>query len=176
MWSHGEVVKLVKQLEGAGWNSKLRKPRPPKLLTKLKKRYGDLPLDFVVFLECVEDLASGNDQTFFCTETVFRKRYKFHADTFEEMSLDAADDKDEEREIRDFWSTHLVVFIALASGYDYIALEKQKAGTLGPIVHGYEPEFEEVELIYPSFEAFFRAIVRGVVTKKMPSKLKWGVF
>ena len=83
---------------------------------------------------------------------------------FELQSLEAAEgDDDWRREITRFWDRHFPIFLSVKAGYSFLALRLTEPD-YGAVVYGHEPEYEEVDVICPSFTELGRlmpAVVEG---------------
>jgi len=95
---------------------------------------------------------------------------EFTWNNFEIESLEYADDEGEKKEIKDFWNNHLPFLFSVKDGYSYIALiidGKNK----GKIVHGREPEYEDIDIISDSFDEFQKMHITYLKNRKEHSVL-----
>lgn len=84
----------------------------------------------------------------------------FRWNEIELMSLEAAANETERREIVSFWDRHFPFLLAVHSDYDYLAL-RLSPDQYGIVVHGYAPEFEETSIVASSFADFLSAFERA---------------
>lgn len=128
------------------------------------RRYSGLPANYVNFIQHINVLSNKADTTWFLSIDNFKGAAfdtAWQADSFEKISLEAAEgDKNWQNTIIQFWDTHMPIIFCLANGYEYYAIRLND----GAIVHGIEPEFEEVSSVAASFEDFLAKIVTGVHT------------
>jgi hypothetical protein len=146
----------VEHLKSAGWCvefSDVPTPFPGPIL----KRYGWLPYDIRELLETIKCAQNSENTAWFVTalECSGGTGSAFAWDEWEQQSLVAAGhDVGWKERIVTFWDCHFPVVMSVKSGYAYLALE---AGSLA-IVLGEGPEFEDVRVVAPSFQAVLEAI------------------
>lgn len=85
----------------------------------------------------------------------------FSWDEFEKISLDSCDNKEEEKNVFDFWRSHLPVLMSTNNGYGYIALKLTGLDS-GSFYYGFEPEFELPRKICDDFEQLKIIILSAV--------------
>ena len=85
----------------------------------------------------------------------------FAVDEFKKQSLDAAINPQQETEILAFWAQHQVILMSVYADYAFVAYVLSGADQ-GKIVMGMEPEYEEVDIIFDSFEHFTQALMAHV--------------
>ncbi len=79
----------------------------------------------------------------------------FRWNEFEAMSLDAAEgDNDWKEDIKYFWNNNIPIIMSVENGYSYYALNNE-----GRVVYGFEPEFEEPQIIADSFDKFIKLVM-----------------
>lgn len=149
----------VQLLEQAGWSVK-RHEKPRLLPRALHKTFDWVPTDIRNFTEAYEELASPDEKAWLLTEAEYtgRSPSQFAWNEFERQSLAVAG-KDAAAVLRvgSFWKTHFPIFQSVKSGYGYCAIAKDGLH----IVAGEGPEYEEVTVIAPSFEAFLQMLAKN---------------
>ena len=84
------------------------------------------------------------------------KDSEWRQNDFEKMSLEASDGDDEwTAEIKSFWEKRFVIIMSVSGEYEYYAINTET----GEIEHEYGPEFEESEIVSPTFKDFVYGIV-----------------
>lgn len=119
-----------------------------------EKRYPKIPESYQSFLSKVKFCSNANETVWFNCISDFNgtSDSAFTWNEFEKQSLESADDSDLKKTIQSFWDDHIPFLISVKSGYAYLALNIQS----GKIVFGEEPEYEETEEIYESFNQFIK--------------------
>ena len=82
----------------------------------------------------------------------------FEWNAWEKLCLDCAKQEGDEEwsmQIAEFWDDHFPVALSVASGYAYCALRKADL----MIVHGAEPDFEEVTVFAENIFAFLNKLL-----------------
>ncbi len=139
-------------LKNAGFHVYKRKTGNT-LSPEIQNRYPNIPDDYFHFLNSFKEIVSKDDKVWFVAIEDFNNEsdIEFSWNEFETMSLDAYDDdKEELSRIRKFWNKHLPILMSVRE-YEYLAISLNK-DHFGAIVHGAEPEFEEISLVCDSFE------------------------
>lgn len=109
------------------------------------QRYGNLPADYLQFLQEFSLLTNRDENAWFISIDDFNDQSDsaFRWNEFEQMDLDALQDDEEACvEIRSFWDTHIPIAMAVEGEYQYLAIGLS-AADYGKIYYGVEPEFEE---------------------------------
>ena len=153
------VGELLDSLRERKWRV-VTTDRPMPVPASVVERFGEVPADYAMFLERVATCVSPDETVWFLTSEEFHGHAAsaFKWNDFELQSLEAAaGDSPWMEEVQAFWSKHLPILISVKSGYAYLALKVDD----GTIVHGREPEYEDVELVSDSFAAFCRTLTKG---------------
>ena len=119
-----------------------------------RARYKEIPADYLRFLAEVFESVAPDEQTWFLCEPDYNgsSNAEFRWDEFERLSLEAAvGDEAWTAEITAWWDRHLPIVLSVDGGYSFYAVEL----ATGAIVHGAEPEFEEVDVVAPHLDAFY---------------------
>jgi len=130
-----------------------RRNKHKELSDNILDRYKKIPTGYLDFLNQFEVIINNDDDVWFVSIEDFNEETEtdFPWNAFELMSLEAfEEDKEESERIRDFWDNHIPILMSVRE-YEYLAicLVEDK---FGEIVHGIEPEFEEVSKICNNFE------------------------
>lgn len=81
----------------------------------------------------------------------------FAWDAFRSISLEAAASDADRQSIQAFWARYLPVFMSVDGDYEFLALDRES----GKVVHGIEPEFEDVSEVAVSLDALFEQVLAG---------------
>ena len=142
-----------------GWNVKPADGKQ-ELPECVIKRYKFIPEDWLEFILGFEVLANGADNIWFLTPSDYENNTAFRWNEFEHICLEAAEgDEAWQNRIRAFWDNYLPVVMSVANGYHYYAIGIRTS----EVFEGREPEFEEVEIVAPSFTDFVEYIIGGKI-------------
>lgn len=120
----------------------------------LLARYKEVPADYLRFLATVSECVAPDEQTWFLCEQDYNgsSDAEFSWDEFERISLEAAaGDEEWTANITAWWDRHLPIVLSVDGGYSFYAVELATGG----IVHGAEPEFEEVDVVASDLDEFY---------------------
>lgn len=148
-----QVVEFMTWAEEKGWEIRRKSGSQLHLDSGITSRYTGLPDEYLEFLKVVETCVAPDEQTWFMGEAEFNHsaETEFRWNEFELLSLEAAaGDSAWQSEITAWWDHHLPIVMSVEDGYSFYAI----ATDSGAIVHGCEPEFEEVEKVADSFGEF----------------------
>ena len=154
--------RFFKWAKDNGWNVEFsgEKQELPKIFLE---RYKYIPGDWLDFVQYFKVIANGADNIWFNLPGDFENSGNdggFRWNEFELISLEAAsDDEDRQNEVRVFWDNYLPVVMSVASGYHYYAIGIRT----GEVFEGRDPEFEEIEIVAPSFTDFIENIILGKI-------------
>ena len=123
------------------------------LSDNILSRYKKIPTEYLNFLNQFETITNKEDNVWFVSIEDFNEETEtdFTWNAFELMSLEAfEEDKEESERIRKFWDNHIPILMSVRE-YEYLAICLTE-DRFGEIVHGIEPEFEEVSKVCNNFE------------------------
>ena len=107
------------------------------------------------FISNYKDIVNGSEDKCFITLENSNDS-EWRQNDFEKMSLEASDGDDEwTAEIKSFWEKRFVIIMSVSGEYEYYAINTET----GEIEHEYGPEFEESEIVSPTFKDFVYGIV-----------------
>ena len=154
--------KFYKWAKDNGWNVELSDEKQE--LSKIfLERYKYIPGDWIDFVQCFKVIANGADNIWFNLPDDFEdsgNEDAFSWNEFELISLEAASDDEEwQNRIREFWDNYIPVVMSVAGDYHYYAVGIRT----GEIFEGWEPEFDEIEIVAPSFTDFIENIISGKI-------------
>jgi hypothetical protein len=138
----------------AGWRIERRdETRRLTLPPDVIERYGSLPPSYEAFIAGVNRASSADDGVWFVCEPDLDERdpKAFAWNEIEKMALASATDAAEKQRITSFWDRHFPIMMAPNGDYDYVAIVVTGVGQ-GSVVHGFAPEWEEVDRVADSFE------------------------
>lgn len=151
---------FIDRIGKLGWKSQPPKDVPAKKHPILSKY--DIPAELWEFWSSFSRLESADE----CTWFLFPDDYKevtdpneFAWNEFERISLEAALDDTGAAAVREWWSRHLPILMSVKGGYSFYAVDT----VTKKIVHGFEPEFEEVTTAAESFTDLLDKIIKGEI-------------
>ena len=133
-----------------------------KLSANIIERYKEIPEDWLSFINRFNICMNNTETTWFLLKENYEPKNEdeWRYNEFEILSLESAQDDNEWiKEIHDFWDNNLPIIMSVGNGYEYYAIEIKS----GAIVHGIEPEFEDVEKVANSFNDFINLIIDGKI-------------
>ncbi len=145
-----------------GWEILKRQDNILNLPENVLKRYPKIPNEFLEFLKLAEICITPDEKSWLICQNEYNgtSDLAFSWDEMEKMSFIENDDSYNLAIIK-FWNTHLPIAMSVRDGYSYFALDV--GDDYGAIVYGYEPEFEEVNKISPSFLEFLDMIIKKTI-------------
>ncbi|WP_340026517.1 SMI1/KNR4 family protein [Paenibacillus sp. FSL K6-1096] len=149
------IREFITWAEEHGWEIKRKSGSELHLDSGITSRYKGWPNEYLEFLEVVETCVAPDEQTWFICEAEFNHsaETEFRWNEFEMLSVEAAaGDPAWLSEITAWWDHHLPIVMSVEDGYSFYAIDLTTDS--GVIVHGCEPEFEEVETVADSFGEF----------------------
>lgn len=148
------VQEFLAWAEKENWNIKMRE-EPLTLPDEIQKRYR-IPAEWLAFIEHFSLCASGDCSKWFITFEDYHNDSGYLWNEFEQISLGAAaDDAEWSGNIKEFWDRHLPIYMSVGGDYEYYAIDTEN----GNVVQGWEPEFEEAEVVADTFEDFIRKVI-----------------
>ncbi len=131
---------------------------------ELQHRYKSIPHDLKYLLSNLGHCISPDEKTWFLTkgEIEGESESAFSWNEIEKMSLETAEgDSEWTEQIKEFWDCNIPFVLSVRDGYSYYALQLKSDGYC--VVHGCEPEFEEVKIIAESIIEFLNLITEGKI-------------
>ena len=127
---------------------------------EIQERY-DIPEEYKRFLETIKKCINADENIWFlCMEDYLPKpEGEFRWNEFEIMSLEAAEEDDDQEsiiDIKNFWDKHLPIIMNVKNEYEYYAINMENR----KIVHGFEPLFEETDEIAKNFAELLEKIIK----------------
>ncbi|WP_309380183.1 SMI1/KNR4 family protein [Cerasicoccus frondis] len=150
-----------KSLSALGWRIRPRTNRNRFIDGEVADRYKEIPKPIENFLSGISECVSPSEQSWFLCEADFAETSdaSFSWNEWENMSLEAADgDTDLTTEITRFWSEYFPFYFSVDGEYQFYAASLRKED-FGVIVHGAEPEFEEVTKVFEDFSDFLEHLI-----------------
>jgi hypothetical protein len=124
-------------------------------------RYN-IPDEYKTFLENIKTCTNSEENIWFlCIDDYLEKSEgAFRWNEFEIISLEAAnDDAELINEIKNYWNKHLPIIFNVKGEYEYYAINVENK----KIVYGYEPEFEESEIVANNFGELLDKIINNEI-------------
>jgi len=137
----------------------------------LVRRYPHLPAPFARLLGEIENCHNQRDDAWIFGASFFAREDPagFRWNECELMSLEAVEgDLAAESRVREYWDRHLPFMMAVHSGYDYLAVQTSCVSPLGAVVHGRSPEFEDSNIVAPSFDEFLERLREAALVAHPP--------
>ena len=125
----------------------------------IKKRYK-VPEEWLTFIGHFSVCSNAADTRWFLTSEDYSNSGAFKWNEFELLTLKAAGlDLSWKKRIKAVWDKHLPIVMGVGGEYEYYAIDTDSQ----KVVYGYEPEFEETEVVAESFEVFIKKIISGEI-------------
>lgn len=154
-------IELIKILAEHSWNIEKNLVQPNIKISSFQK----LPLALQDILLNYKTVSNPSDVAWFFTfaEINGETESEFKWDELKNQSLDAAIDDSQINSINTFWNNHFLFIMSVKDGYSYLAI-CTNGENKNKIVFGYEPEYEEIEVLFDSFDEFsikFTSYLKG---------------
>ncbi|MGL4453330.1 MAG: SMI1/KNR4 family protein [Sarcina sp.] len=151
---------LIEWAKKNGWKVEERGDREFQENRDLNFRFNGIPNQYYRFLEKISGMISPNEKTWFLCENEYNNNSKnaFNWNEFELISLEAAEEDVEwKSEIISWWNKKFPIVMSVDNGYSFYAIDL--SNNKGNIVRGFEPEFEDVEVVAENIDIFFELIM-----------------
>ncbi|MCR4160419.1 hypothetical protein NUK34_16315 [Kerstersia gyiorum] len=111
------------------------------------------------FLSCFEQLHNQDDTCWFLCAADYAgtSDSAFGPDVLRDISLESAISEADRQAAESFWKHHIPIFMSVNGDYQFLAL----ARIAGRVVHGAEPEFEEVTEVAESLDGLLEQVLMG---------------
>lgn len=156
------AAEFLDRLESSGWTIERRDPLPAATVAELGERFSLVPEDYLAFLRITRRALNRAETAWFLCLEDFEGHgdYAFSWDEFERQSLEAAKGFPKiEAGVKEFWAAHIPIALSVQPEYAFLAVRIVPPAA-GGIVHGYEPEYEEVDPFCASFSILMERITR----------------
>ena len=157
------VDKFIAFLEEKGWNISRNENSTDISSNEILMKYSNLHSEFVELIERYKIISSADDTTWFLCSNDYKSESEdaFKWNEFENMSLEVAEgDAEWHHKIEEWWQDKLPIIMSVGSGYSYYAID---TGNGGKIINGYEPEFEETDVVAEDFGDFMDLVINGQI-------------
>lgn len=146
---------LVDYLKGKGWIFETRSQSA----AEDAALPGPMPGSYVEFLSSFSTLSNGSDDVWFLSleDYLGRSQSAFSWNEFKTMSLDVADSEEAAARIEEFWNRYIPIAMMTGGHYAYLGIDTVS----GAVVHGEEPEFEQVSTVSDCIDDFFGKVLSG---------------
>lgn len=154
------LKRFIEWAENENWNITLESD-DFKIPEQIATRYP-LPNDWMKFIKAFRCCSNPEDTKWFLTLEDFQPRTDgFQWNEFELQSLTSAEGDDElKTSILAFWNKHLPIILSVDGEYSYYAINTEN----GNVVIGYEPEYEEADIVAQDFISFINKIITGEIS------------
>jgi len=165
-------------LTAASWSFRGHS-EPAALRDVLSARFAAVPEPLVLLLAGAQGAVSPDETTWFLNAADYAGSGQpaFEWNAWERLSLETAgSDEEWSDSIRAFWAVHVPFLMSVRGRYSYVALALA-GDNAGAVVHGCEPEFEDVTVVARSIDAFaaeVKAVFAGTAAVTDVSRLLLG--
>ena len=162
------VDNFISALIDQGWQIEIR-DRLSFSSNVLQTREDSIPDSYKEFLSKVASCRNSDNNVWFLCEDDFEGKTDsaFVWNDFKLQSLESAkEDTDLIARIQDFWNKHFIILISVKNCYEYLALSLQE-NEKGAVVHGNEPEYEEIRKVCNSFDELME-LMTGKRSNNLP--------
>jgi len=157
------VTEFIIWAKNNGWYIVEKSSESLMLNYEFESKYGKIPKLYLEFLNSIKQMISPNEKTWFLCEDEYNDNSElaFKWNEFELISLEAAEgDDDWKSEIKSWWNNKLPIVMSVDGGYSFYAIDFCNGES---IVKGYDPEFEETELVAKNVEEFLKLIMNNII-------------
>ncbi|MCH5205630.1 MAG: hypothetical protein J1F09_01670 [Oscillospiraceae bacterium] len=157
---NGLAEKFYEWAKNNGWNVEFSDEKRG-LPEAVRERYKYIPAEWVDFIGCFNVCINGENNLYFQLAEDFEEQDNgFRWNEFEMISLEAAKgDEEWTANIREFWDNYLPIAVSVGGDYHYYAIGIKT----GEVFDGWEPEFEEPEIVAAGFGDFIGKIISGEI-------------
>ncbi|WP_343995365.1 hypothetical protein [Nocardioides dubius] len=151
------MTEFLSGLRRRGWRMEPARAEAPELLSAAHE--VAIPEGWRAVLERFSLLVDEHESRWFLSAADYAgtSDSAFAWNAFEQLSLEAAVDDADRRRSTDFWREFLPIALGVAGSYEYLAISRVS----GVVVHGAEPEFEEVTLLADDLPEFLAGVADG---------------
>lgn len=153
-------LEFAKWAKGSGWTCETAREKH-ELPRAILARYKHLPQDFLDFAASFDKIIAAGENMWFITATDYsledNEAYRWNE--LELMSLEWAEDEEEQAEVTAFWDNFLPIFMSVAGDYHYYAISVKT----GEIFEGWSPELEDPQIVTTSFTEFIERVISGEI-------------
>lgn len=153
------IQEFLSWAHSRGWNVETA-PEPISLPECISQRYV-IPESWLNFVSRLKTCCNASQTKWFLLPEDFQPHAEgFQWNEFELQSLSCVgNDTVWKEDIVAYWNHHIPVLMSVDGEYSYFAIDTKT----GDVVLGYEPEFEESEIIAESFDSFLQKIISGEI-------------
>lgn len=145
------IERFMEWARNEGWNAE-KTDDPIAFPKDAVARYGNIPEDWLGFIEHFKSITNPTKDLFFLTGDYFADNCSW----FEDISLDAAEgDEAWIEEIKSFWDKTFPIIMGVGGDYHYYAIDLET----DKIVEGWEPEFEDPIEVANNLNEFLEKIL-----------------
>ncbi|MEN8410456.1 hypothetical protein ABFP33_10850 [Acinetobacter bereziniae] len=152
-------IKLIEVLTKNNWNIEERSYKGDENIPG----FDHLPIELQEILMNYKTISNPSDVAWFFTIAEIRgeTESEFDWEELRQQSLDAAMNDVEINRINNFWDHHFCFLMSVKNGYSYLAICLEGKNK-NKVVYGYEPEYEEVDVIFDSFDDFSNTLIKYI--------------
>ncbi|MGG3798498.1 SMI1/KNR4 family protein [Metabacillus fastidiosus] len=158
------MKKFINWAKESGWTIVFKSEYQLNLDESIVTRYKNIPDEYLEFLRMIKQCITPSEKTWFICEDEYNDKSDIVLkwNEFELMSLEAAgEDNEWKSDIILWWDKYLPIVMSVDGGYSFYAIDL--TNDIGAIVHGYEPEFEEVEKVADNLDGLFELIMSNKI-------------
>ncbi|MED4454767.1 SMI1/KNR4 family protein [Metabacillus fastidiosus] len=157
------MKKFIDWAKESGWTIVFKSENQLNL-ESIVTRYKNIPDEYLEFLKMIKQCITPSEKTWFICEDEYNNDLDIALkwNEFELISLEAAgEDNEWKSDITLWWDKYLPIVMSVDGGYSFYAIDL--TNDIGAIVHGYEPEFEEVEKVAENLDGLFELIMSNKI-------------
>ncbi|MGG3889855.1 SMI1/KNR4 family protein [Metabacillus fastidiosus] len=154
------MKKFINWAKESDWTIVFKSEYQLNLDESIVTRYKNIPNEYLEFLKMIKQCITPSEKTWFICEGEYNNDLDIALkwNEFELISLEAAGgDNDWKSDITLWWDKYLPIVMSVDGGYSFYAIDL--TNDIGAIVHGYEPEFQEVEKVADNLDGLFELIM-----------------
>lgn len=169
-------MKVANFLKESGWELEINNNEisVDLLSEKIRNRISNVPYELKELMSSVNILENSDATAWFITNQDLLEKNEedpFAWNEFEKQSLEASIDEKSKEPIIQFWESHFCFLMSVKTGYSHISIVT-KGNEKGKIVFGFEPEYEEVNVLANDFEEFCQIMIDHINDSKFNEYLE----
>lgn len=154
-----QVQRFLDHLAALGWTVLRTTPTTATATTAMPAAAPGEAQGYGAFLATFTELHNADQTRWFLSaadhDGTADSAFPWH--TLRDISLEAALDDAGRQAVLSFWEQHTPIYMSVAGDYEFLAIDRES----GRIVHGIEPEFEDIRVVAPNLEALFADMIAG---------------
>lgn len=157
-----KIDEFIEWAKSNSWDIKEKNNCSFNICNEVYNRYKNIPKEYLEFLNKVEQCVSPDDTSWLLCEGEYdgTSDIEFTWNEFENISLGAAEKDNELIDgIYQFWNKNMPILMSVNNRYSFYAINVNNKS----VVYGYEPEFEEADVVANSFFDLLDLIMKNKI-------------